>query len=32
LKYSRKINARWREDIPAYIEQANEQWKLFMAE
>lgn len=32
LNYSRKINARWREDIPGYIEKANSEWKLFMTE
>jgi len=32
LNYSRKINALWREDIPGYIEKANDQWKLFMTE
>jgi len=32
LNYSPKMNARWREDIPVYIEKANRQWKLFMAE
>jgi YHS domain-containing protein len=32
LNYSRKINARWREDIPGYIEKANNEWTLFMTE
>ncbi len=32
LNYSPKINARWSEDIPGYIEKANDQWRLFITE
>ncbi|MFT6403636.1 MAG: hypothetical protein ACJA2D_002962 [Pseudohongiellaceae bacterium] len=32
LNYSRKINACWSEDIPGYIEKANDQWRLFITE
>lgn len=32
LNYSRKINARWREDIPGYIEKADSEWKLFITD
>lgn len=29
LNYSKKINARWLEDIPGYIEKANSEWPKF---
>jgi YHS domain-containing protein len=32
LNYSPKINARWSEDIPGYVEKANDQWRLFITE
>lgn len=32
LNYSKRINARWSEDIPGYIEKADAQWPKFFSD